>query len=312
MLSSGAIAGGDIHDSHQPPVFHESIPSWPRPGWGCPPTPGTRFSGRTTPCVVAVVGFQRPGAEPHPGIPEVPGVRLVALCDVDRDVLGKTGFVPARRRSVGNALHGRPQSCSRARTSTPSPSPRRTTGTPWSPSGPARPARTSTSRSRCRTTCGKAAGWSRRPASTTASFRPAPRAARARPIREALAWVARRQPRQDQGRARALLQAPHQHRQGERPAAGPGLDRLRPLVRSRPARAPDAQAAALRLALGLAHRQRRPGQPGHPPDGRRPLGARQEHAFAARAQRRRPPRLRRRRRNAQHSVHLPRLRRRAR
>ena len=32
------------------------------------------------------------------------------------------------------------------------------------------------------------------------------------------------------------------------------------------------QKSALRLALDLGLRQRRPGQPGHPPDGHRPLG----------------------------------------
>jgi hypothetical protein len=38
----------------------------------------------------------------------------------------------------------------------------------------------------------------------------------------------------------------------------------------------DPGPAALRLALGVGHRQRRPRQPGHPPDGRRPLGPGQE------------------------------------
>ena len=40
----------------------------------------------------------------------------------------------------------------------------------------------------------------------------------------------------------------------------------------------DAQAAPLRLALDLGLRQRRPGQPGHPPDGHGPLGPGQERA----------------------------------
>ena len=59
--------------------------------------------------------------------------------------------------------------------------------------------------------------------------------------------------------------------------------------------------AALRLALGLEHRQRRPRQPGHPPDGHRPLVPRRGCALARGLHRRRTPRLRRRRRDAEHA-----------
>ena len=65
---------------------------------------------------------------------------------------------------------------------------------------------------------------------------------------------------------------------------------------------------ALRLALGFQHRQRRHGQPGHPPDGRRPLVPGRAAARAAGDQRRRPARLRGRRQHAQHADRAARLR----
>ena len=49
--------------------------------------------------------------------------------------------------------------------------------------------------------------------------------------------------------------------------------RLQPLVRTGADEAPHAPQPALRLALDVGLRQRRPGQPGHPSDGRLPLGA---------------------------------------
>ena len=89
----------------------------------------------------------------------------------------------------------------------------------------------------------------------------------------------RRQARQDQRRPRPLLQTPRHHRQAptaiSRPpapwittsgAAPPPIGRHRTAQRHRP----------LRLALDLGVRQRRSRQPGHPPDGRRPLGPGQE------------------------------------
>ena len=100
---------------------------------------------------------------------------------------------------------------------------------------------------------------------------------------------------------RPVLQAARQHRQGRTAAAADPEDRrLRPLVR--PGRRTSAAACskkpALRLALDLGLRQRRPRQPGHPPDGHRPLGPGQERAGEVGAQRRRPLRLHRRRPDA--------------
>ena len=85
---------------------------------------------------------------------------------------------------------------------------------------------------------------------------------------------AQRRARQDPARARLLLQAAREHRQGRRPAADPRRRQLRPVLRAGAARAAAPRAAALRLALGLGHRQRRHRQPGRPRDGHVPLDAR--------------------------------------
>ena len=74
-----------------------------------------------------------------------------------------------------------------------------------------------------------------------------------------------------------------QHRQARQAARDSEGRRLRPVVRSGcEGRSLSAQAP-LRLALGLQHRQRRHGQPGHPPDGHRPLVPGRDDAFAARS-----------------------------
>jgi hypothetical protein len=57
----------------------------------------------------------------------------------------------------------------------------------------------------------------------------------------------------------------------------------------------DAQTAALRLALGLAYGQRRPWQPGHSPDGHRPLDTGRICSFSKGSVDRGALRLRRRR-----------------
>ena len=66
----------------------------------------------------------------------------------------------------------------------------------------------------------------------------------------------------------------------------PADDRLRSLVRARRRSAAASQHARtdrpLRLALDLGLRQRRPRQPGHPPDGHRPLVPRRERTSAPR------------------------------
>ena len=91
----------------------------------------------------------------------------------------------------------------------------RTTGIRSARSGPARPARTSTSRSRLAQHLGRAADVGR-PASTAASSRPAPRAAPARAPRRSFEWLRGGKLGQDPRRPRPVLQARAEHRQGRR------------------------------------------------------------------------------------------------
>ncbi len=100
---------------------------------------------------------------------------------------------------------------------------------------------------------------------------------------------------------RILLQAPGEHRQGRRPSADSVQRPLRSVVRASAARPALPQAAALRLALGLGHRQRRHREPGHPRDGHVPVDAGRGEAPAPGVQHRRALRLRRRRRDTQHA-----------
>ena len=94
----------------------------------------------------------------------------------DRPDVGPKRWASGRaKRPSSSATSARRWTTSR---STSSPPPRPTTGTPCARSGPCRPARTSTWRSRSATTSAKAAASSKSPASTTASARPARNAAR--------------------------------------------------------------------------------------------------------------------------------------
>ena len=78
---------------------------------------------------VAVVGLHGKGAHHLQMLKAIPGVRIVALCDVDEAVLEKrAGELAADGVQVARST-STSASCSRARTSTPSPSPRPTTGT---------------------------------------------------------------------------------------------------------------------------------------------------------------------------------------
>ena len=89
----------------------------------------------------------------------------------------------------------------------------------------------------------------------------------------------------------------------------PAGRRLRHLARPRARAAVQPQPVPLQLALVLGLRQRRPRQPGHPPDGPGPLGAGQERVPQGRHGLRRPVRLQRRRRDAQHAARRLRVRR---
>ncbi len=165
--------------------------------------------------------------------------------------------------------------CSTTSRSTRSRSPRPTTGTPWPRSGPARRARTSTSRSRSATTSAKAGGWSRRRESTIGSSRPAPRSAATRASRTR--W--RSSSSGKLGKvymAKGLCYKPRGSIGHKPDGPVPAGRRLQHLARPRARAAVQSQPVPLQLALVLGLRQRRPGQPGHPPDGRGPLGPGQE------------------------------------
>ena len=242
------------------------------------------------------------------GFRKVPGVRVVALCDVDKKVLAggekksRTGTNRSRAiTDIRKLLENKDIDVVT--------SPRRTTGIRWPRSGPCRRART------CM--CEKPVShnvWEGRQIVEAAR-----KYSKIVPDRHAEPFQRRHPAKRSNGcrtgnlgkiklRARPLLQAraPASARWTARSPFPPSIDYdlwcgpapMKPLTRKQ---------AALRLAL-VWTRQRRPRQPGHPPDGHRPLVPRREGALAARLQRRRAARLRGRRRDAEHPDHCTRLR----
>ena len=124
-----------------------------------------------------------------------------------------------------------------------------------------------------------AAGRTRR-SSTSASFNAARRPARISAIQEAVEYVRSGKlgkiqyvigtcykPRPEHRQARS---AARRFRSTSTTTCGAARRRRSICIGRKP---------ALRLALGLQHRQRRHGQPGHPPDGHRPLVPRRERRF---------------------------------
>ena len=83
---------------------------------------------------------------------------------------------------------------------------------------------------------------------------------------------ARRRARRHPLRPRPGVPGPRRHRLGRRTHAAAAHRGLRPLVRPGPQEAADAQTVALRVALVLGHRQRRDGEQWHPRHRRLPLG----------------------------------------
>ena len=143
------------------------------------------------------------------------------------------------------------------------------------PSGPARPARTSTSRSRARTTSSSRSRSSPPRASTTASSSRAARAAPHPRCREAV----QRMREGEFGEVYMARGLCYKWRDtiGKTPVEPvPAGRRLRPLDRAGAAEAVHQESLPLQLALDLGHRQRRPRQPGHPRGGQVPLGPRRD------------------------------------
>ena len=130
---------------------------------------------------LCVVGVRGRGRGVGPNFARLSQCQVTHVCDVNEPLMAP--FAKQIADIQKNDAEVRAGPARRARTtsrSTPSSSPRRTTGTPWPPSGAARPASTSTSRSPCRTTSSRATRRSRRRASTRRWCRPAPRAAACR------------------------------------------------------------------------------------------------------------------------------------
>ena len=181
-----------------------------------------------------------------------------------------------RMKSKRNRANGRrfmPTCASAWKTnrSTSSASPRRTTGTRWPRSGRCRTAKTSTSKSRSATTSAEG----RRIVEAARKYNKIVPDRHAKPLQHRHAGShrvhPRRRHRRSQARPRPVLQAARLHRpQGELRRSG--QRRLRPLVRPGPHDHRHPAPLPLRLALAVGLRQRRPRQPGHPPDGHRPLG----------------------------------------
>ena len=84
----------------------------------------------------------------------------------------------------------------------------------------------------------------------------------------------RRQDRRGEARPRPVLQAAQADRQAGRVRAAEDASTTISGVGPAPMAPAHAAAVPLRLALAIALRQRRPRQPGHPPDGPRPMGTR--------------------------------------
>ena len=160
---------------------------------------------------IAIVGCGGRGGSHLREWTTLPNVELVAISDVDQSHMAD--FVKRVESSGKKAPRASriSASCSRTSPSTPSPSPRPTIGTPCRPSGPARRARTSTSRSPARTTCSKPARSWRRRRSTSASCSTAARAALAASQRGG-AEDARRPDRRRLPGPRAVLQVARHHR----------------------------------------------------------------------------------------------------
>ena len=138
-----------------------------------------RVAGANDRINVGIVGLGGRGTAHLGYYSKISTCRIAGLCDVNQAAreraqarLQKTSRRKPRRRNTTTCA-----SCSPTRISTPSPSPRPTTGTRWPPSGPARPARTSTWRSRPATTCTKAGAWWRWRGRPSAWCRSARRAA---------------------------------------------------------------------------------------------------------------------------------------
>ena len=248
---------------------------------------------------VAIVGAGGRGGEHISQFLANPHTEIAYIVDADE----KIGQRRAKRSASGRAKRpssfatsARPSTTSRW---TSSPPPRPTTGTPCARSGPCRPARTSTWRSRSATTSAKAAAWSQAARKHHRICQAGTQCRSMKGTIDAIEYV-------QAGKigevklARGLCYK-------RRKSIGPkGNYEVPPQVDYNLWARPGADAAAdaaevpLRLALAAGMGQRRHGQPGPAPDGHRPLGPGPRSPGRPRDRLRRAAGLRRRRRRGQH------------
>ena len=228
-------------------------------------------------------------------------VEIAALCDVDERVVGDSmqvrrgsdrdearlsqGFPEAPRGPVhrrGLDRHAEPLALARRR------------------SGPARRARTSTSRSRVSHNVWRRP-QGRRGRAEVRPDRPAGTQNRSAPgLREAVEFLHAGKLGKVKRRPRPLLQAARLDRQEARRARRPRASTTTLWLGPAPERPFNAEPVPLPVALELGLRQRRHRQPGHPRDGHGPLGPGQGRAAPPRGLGRGPVRLRGRRPDPQH------------
>ena len=220
---------------------------------------------------VAVVGCGGRGSDHIKTWTSRPDTEILYLVDVDENIARQRAKYVAEKQGREPKVVADMREAFDDKSSTSSPPPRPTIGTRWSAFGPCRPARTCTSRSRSATTSAKAGESSRRPASTTRICQTGTQSRSNKGMQDAMQYV-------HDGKigkvnvARGLC---YKRRRSIGPMGNYPIPKgvnydlwLGPA----PVRSADAAQFALRLALAVSLRQRRPGQPGHSPDGPVPLG----------------------------------------
>jgi hypothetical protein len=229
---------------------------------------------------VAVVGLRGRGHDHIEGLRKLAGVRIVALCDVDQDVLERErarlaapeiGLDVQGYRDLRKLL----DEVELEAISIATPNHWHALQAIWA----CRPARTSTSRTRLAQRLeGRQIVKAARKHERIVAVGTQCRSSQA--IADAIRWLHEGHLGRIQlARGSATSRARRSARSTDRKTVA-GIGRLRAVDRSGADEAAAPQEPALRLALGGRHRQRRPGQPGHPPDGSRALGARRERPGA--------------------------------
>ena len=237
--------------------------------------PVSRVLGANDEIRVAVVGINGRGGSHISAFEDMEGVRVVALCDVDRKVLdNKAAGLREEVRPQGGDLRRYSQAARKQGYRRDLHRDAEPLALAGARSGPARRARTSTWRSRAATTSSRDAGAWRPPASTSGSCSTARRAAPAgagpsrwRPspaASTASCWSPKVRPPR-------IGDRPLEHRLQADPGAA-GEPGLQPLARPGARAAVPRESGSLQLALVLGFRQRRDRQSGRPSRWTTPAG----------------------------------------